>query len=82
MMVSCEISMDTYCPGTAMTQMPASWPAEVSVVMEMSKACHQLKPEDTAMIPKLKETERYPRNMGIPALNPELNSFLFKAESI
>ena len=48
--------------------MPANCPADVTVVIEMSTACHQDSPYDTAIIPKVNETDRYPSAIGIPEM--------------
>ena len=47
---------------------PANCPAEVTVVIDMRTACHQLRPKDTAVIPNVKETDRYPSANGMPVL--------------
>lgn len=51
---------------------PANCPAEVTVVIDMRTACHQLRPKDTAIIPKVKETDRYPSAIGMPVISPRL----------
>ena len=51
---------------------PARAPQDVTVVIEMSTACHQDSPYDTAIIPKVNETDRYPSAIGIPAVSPRL----------
>ena len=53
-----------------MTPMPASCPAEVSVVMEITTACHHAKPMVEAIMPNVNATDRYPSPMGIPAFSP------------
>jgi hypothetical protein len=46
--------------------------------MEIMTACHQVKPMDSAMMPNEKDTERYPRPMGMPERNPRKKSFMRK----
>ena len=72
LIVICEISIWKYCPGCIIIPMPANCPADVTVVIEMSTACHQDSPYDTAIIPKVNETDRYPSAIGIPAVSPRL----------
>ena len=59
-----------YIPYAVLTAMTI--PADVTVVIEMSTACHQDSPYDTAIIPKVNETDRYPSAIGIPAVSPRL----------
>ena len=49
---------------------PANCPAEVRFVIEMSRAPHTGRPPLTAIIPNVKETDRYPSPIGIPSFNP------------
>ena len=51
---------------------PANCPAEVTVVIDMRTTCHQLRPKDTAIIPNVKETDRYPSAIGMPVISPRL----------
>ena len=53
-----------------MRESPANWPAEVRLVMEMRTAAQTGSPMETAIIPKVKETDRYPSPIGIPSRNP------------
>ena len=54
----------------AMRESPANCPAEVTLVMEISAAPHTGTPAATAEMPKAKETEKYPRPMGVPSPSP------------
>ena len=58
-----------------MTPRPANWPALVRLVKERIVACSTVSPASAAMIPKVKETARYPRPMGTPSRIPALYSF-------
>ena len=49
---------------------PATCPAEVTQVIEISIAAITGIPIFTAVIPNAKDTERYPSPMGSPSLNP------------
>ena len=77
-MVNCEISIAAYCPGWIITLIPASCPAEVTVVIEMMTACHHSNPMEIAIIPNVKDTDRYPKHMGRPSTKPFKNVFFFK----
>ena len=44
LMVIWEMSISIYCPGCTITPIPASCPADVRVIMEITTACHQAKP--------------------------------------
>ena len=56
---------------------PSACPAEVRFVREMIKALSTDIPSLTAVMPKPKDTERYPRPIGIPSFMPEMRSLLF-----
>ena len=75
-MVNCDMSIVAYWPGTVITPIPASCPAEVTVDIEIITACHHSNPIDIAIIPKVKETDRYPRPMGMPERKPLRKSFI------
>ena len=58
---------------------PANCPADVKFVIEIAMASQKYKPEFTAKIPKAKETDKYPKAIGIPSFIPWINlsSLLF-----
>ncbi len=54
----------------AIRERPANCPAEVTLLMEMRAAPHTGTPAAAAEMPKAKETEKYPRPMGVPSPSP------------
>ena len=54
--------------------MPTNCPAEVTLVNEIKTAIKGLTPALTTIIPKVKDTDIYPRPIGNPFLRPSLNS--------
>jgi hypothetical protein len=65
-----------------MRPIPANCPAEVRFVIEINTAIQTGNPELTAIIPKVKDTERYPNPIGIPSLIPDKKLFDNLAVSI
>ena len=60
---------------------PANCPALVRLVMEIATAIQGGSPDSTAVTPKARDTEKYPRQMGNPLRIPSINSFRFKINS-
>jgi len=44
--------------------------------MDMTTDCQIDNPAFKAIIPKVKDTAKYPRPMGIPSLTPDFNCFM------
>ena len=57
-------------PPAKIRAVPANWPEEVRLVMEISTAAQTGSPPSTAIMPYANETERYPRQMGSPSRRP------------
>ena len=76
LMTSCVRAISIRLPALTMTVIPANCPADVKLVIEIRTACQMLSPFDTAMIPNVKDTERYPSPIGIPSVNPFRNEFI------
>ena len=72
-MISWAAAISTKGAPAWMMPRAANCPALVRLVNDMTTACQVLRPAPLAMIPKVKETARYPRPMGMPSFNPDLN---------
>ena len=57
-------------PPDTIRAMPANCPVPVKQVMEIRTATQGGKPPSTTTIPKVKATDKYPKQMGSPSLNP------------
>ena len=68
-------------PAVVIIPRPATCPAEVILSNEIKPACIQDKPFETARIPKVKDTDRYPKPMGRPSLTPSPNVYPLKSVS-
>ena len=68
-MISCARAISSRVPAAEIMVRPATCPAEVRFVIEIIVAASQEIPLETADIPKLKDTDRYPKPMGIPSLH-------------
>ena len=62
-------------PFEAIISTPAACPAEVTLSKEISEASVTESPALTAIMPKPKETDRYPKAIGIPCTRPFRKSF-------
>ena len=70
MIISCASAISTRLPETAIAPIPATCPAEVTQVIEMSIAAIGGMPIFTAVIPNANDTDRYPRPIGRPSFKP------------
>ena len=57
-MINVVTAISTYVPPARISCVPATWPADVKLVMEISSATHTGSPPCVAMIPKAKDTLR------------------------
>ena len=57
-MINVVTAISTYVPPAKISCVPATWPADVKLVMEISSATHTGSPPCVAMIPKAKDTLR------------------------
>ena len=69
-MISCASAISTRPPCAAIMPMPATCPADVRFVIEMRIAASGGMPIVTAVIPNVKDTERYPSAIGSPPCSP------------
>ena len=60
---------------------PANCPALVRLVRDRTTASKVVSPAPLAMMPKVKETARYPSPIGIPSFNPALIEFVINTDS-
>ena len=64
------IASSKYDPPFNISAIPANCPADVIFVMEIKTAIQTGSPPSVAIMPKVNETERYPKQMGIPSVTP------------
>ena len=69
-MTNCVAASSESEPAAAIIGTPASCPAEVTFVIEISRVSITESPDLTEKIPKANDTERYPRQMGSPSRTP------------
>lgn len=69
-MISCVIAISKYVEPFAIILSAANCPAEVRFVADIKTASIGDTPAFFAAMPKVKETARYPKNIGIPSLMP------------
>ena len=74
-MTSWVRAISTSVPPAAMMPTPATCPAEVRLVAEMPTAAAMDSPRLMHKMPKPKDTDRYPRAMGMPSFSPVRNCF-------
>ena len=66
-------------PAPIIIAVPANCPADVRLVIDITTESQTGNPPFVAIIPNVKETDIYPRQMGIPSLSPCLNVIVKKA---
>ena len=69
--------ISTNAPCAAIKFIPANCPALVRFVNEITTAAQIGIPDNTAVRPNAMDTEKYPRQIGIPSRIPSKNSCLF-----
>ena len=70
LMTKVVMAISRYMPPERIRLVPANCPAEVKFDMEINTATQTGRPFSAAIMPKAKETDKYPRQMGRPSLAP------------
>lgn len=77
-MISCDKTISMIAAELAINVKPANCPAEVKFVADMNTASNGLRPACFARIPKVNDTAKYPKAIGIPFFNnPRLHYLKF-----
>ena len=76
LMTNVVSTISIYGAPPSMSCMPANWPAEAMLVIEIKVASIGLKPIFTAISPNVNDTGMYPKQMGKPFFIPLKYSFM------
>ena len=82
LMTKVVMAISIYMAPFINNSVPANCPAEVRLVIEINTAIHPGYPCCTTIIPKVKDTDKYPRQMGIPSRNPFVKVSFGGTESV